>query len=93
MCGTRCVASPILGMVGAPSPALREKEKEDTMSHAPKFWAAKLSAERRAEFWNLVGFGFSGETAYCRLSLKATIILLCSSSVLGLFEQVSRWVV
>lgn len=42
------------------------------MTHAPKFWAAKLPPEHRGFFWSLVnwdglgGRGFNGETAYCR---------------------------
>lgn len=37
------------------------------MSHAPKFWAAKLPHHLQAAFWAEVAFGFSGETAYCRV--------------------------
>jgi len=35
------------------------------MTHAPKFWAEKLHADQRGEFWSLVTeFNFSGESAY-----------------------------
>ena len=34
------------------------------MTHAPKFWAIKLTVELRIHFWNLIEYGFGGETAY-----------------------------
>ena len=34
------------------------------MTHAPKFWAAKLPADRHYKFWELVNAGFGGESAY-----------------------------
>ena len=34
------------------------------MTHAPKFWAWKLPEELRPHFWNLITWGFGGETAY-----------------------------
>lgn len=38
------------------------------MSHAPIFWAKKLTKEQQLVFWNLVNeWGFFGETAYCRI--------------------------
>jgi hypothetical protein len=38
------------------------------MTHAPKFWAAKLPTNKLTTFWNLVTeWGFDGETAYCRV--------------------------
>ncbi len=37
------------------------------MTHAPKFWAAKLPQERQGEFWGLIEVGFCGETAYWRV--------------------------
>ena len=37
------------------------------MNHAPKFWAAKLPADRQPLFWSLIDSGFCGETAYCRV--------------------------
>ena len=37
------------------------------MTHAPKFWAAKLPVQLVPLFWSLVEFGFGGETAYCRV--------------------------
>lgn len=40
------------------------------MTHAPKFWAAKLSRELHGAFWGLIESGFSGETAYCRVTQK-----------------------
>lgn len=36
------------------------------MTHAEWFWADKLPKDRRWMFWELVAFGFSGETAYDR---------------------------
>lgn len=36
------------------------------MTHAPKFWAAKLPALLVPLFWSLVESGFGGETAYYR---------------------------
>jgi hypothetical protein len=44
------------------------RQREIQMSQAPKFFAAKLNAEQQLVFWNLVNeWGFSGETAYCRI--------------------------
>lgn len=40
------------------------------MTHAPKFWAWKLPADRLWKFWELVNSGFDGETAYCRTISK-----------------------
>jgi hypothetical protein len=38
------------------------------MMHAPSFWAAKLPKDRQPLFWALVTeWGFTGETAYCRV--------------------------
>ena len=37
------------------------------MTHAPKFWAEKLPKDLKGAFWALINFGFSGETAYCRV--------------------------
>ena len=34
------------------------------MTHAPKFWAWKLPQDRHWKFWELVNYGFGGETAY-----------------------------
>lgn len=36
------------------------------MTHAPKFWAAKLPLNLRGTFWELIEIGFGGETAYHR---------------------------
>ena len=38
------------------------------MTHAPKFWADKLPDNLRSTFWDMINHGYTGETAYCRLS-------------------------
>lgn len=39
------------------------------MAQAPKFWAMKLETQEQVtEFWELIKAGFSGETAYCRVT-------------------------
>ena len=40
------------------------------MTHAPKFWAEKITTEEQKKiFWALViDWGFTGETAYCRIN-------------------------
>ena len=43
------------------------------MTHASKYWADKLPQEKRAEFWSLVGLGFSGGTAFARVELAACL--------------------
>ena len=43
------------------------------MTHASKYWADKLPQDKKAEFWALVGIGFSGETAFARVELVACL--------------------
>jgi hypothetical protein len=65
------------------------------MTHAPKFWADKLPADMRAEFWSLVNdYGFSGETAYHRVKAgtyrNPRRRKLSASEARGVFAQAER---
>jgi hypothetical protein len=44
------------------------------MIRASKYWADKLPQDKKAEFWTLVGLGFSGETAFARVEQRLGLV-------------------
>lgn len=44
------------------------------MTHSSKYWADKLPQDKKAEFWTLVGVGFSGETAFARVEQRLGLV-------------------